>query len=756
MKRRAYLPIILATFLSACGGGASSTTPPAAQAALVHPPATPGTASALGITFSSDRSLILPIGGKGVLSASGPNGAAATWSSQNPTIATVDASGNVHAISKGISTVTVTAGGSTDIATVIVGETSPNTVVVASSDVISNDGTQVTMNTSAAGGITVGKLVVSGDRGGLLGSVTAVQNQGTTTALTINAATLADVFPNASFDITGAQQSATLTSERGALSTQLPNGTRQTLSSSALSCSDSSKIDETTVTTPDSSLSWDITVAPHLIWETSDGTLQQFQLSEKLAASAQFVTGDIKIQTASNFSFTCKTAGALIPVPIIALGPVIVNLTASGEYGIVGNASATGTIDLPGPAFSASLQNEAGIAFADGTWSTIDDGAPSGTVSLPSPASPFTDSFKANGFAQPYASAHFGASIALGSKYVKLVAAQFLTPRIYGKMDFSLDGSVSPTTGLTYSGPVWDGKVGSDLTFDPALSGAIPSLLKLFGVTFAFTPASIAAADIPLAGSPVTTLSAAGSCNVTLTDTISDANAFPINYTGDKVDFYALSSPSGGATGKLATTTVTGSTGAQLASTQWNAPSDVTGVYKVTALVYDGFFGVVGLPYASGPQSVPVTCSSPPPTPAPTPTPLPAPCDTALAGVDSSNTPYACIPAGKSGVIEDIIYPLSPTDSPVNPLTLYPGALPAGVTLAFSSGVVSLYQPFDVTVTVAGNVAPGTYPLAPYSIDAGGTRNTQLATLYVLDANTLLATQSTRKAQWNLKAGARI
>ena len=77
---------------------------------VVLSPSTPITGST-GITFTSDRSLILAVGSTGTLSATGSTGTPVSWSSSNTSVATIDASGNVQALSKGSASIMASSGG---------------------------------------------------------------------------------------------------------------------------------------------------------------------------------------------------------------------------------------------------------------------------------------------------------------------------------------------------------------------------------------------------------------------------------------------------------------------------------------------------------------------------------------------------------------------------------------------------------------------------------------------------------------------
>ena len=216
------------------------------------------------------------------------------------------------------------------------------------------------------------------------------------------------------------------------------------------------------------------------------------------------------------------------------------------------------------------------------------------------PSSPFTVLAKASGDVEAYTATRFGFPVSLGSKYVTLLKALLFTEKNYGKADFSFDAQTSALTTTTYSGPVWDAKIGAELDFDPSFSGAVTQVMGKFGVGIpAFTPQNLTSAEKTLIGSPTQTLTTKGTCPLTLTSTISDANAIPLDYGGESVDFVALAGPPGAPLGKLGTGTVSGAVGNQIASYNWTPTFPTSGDYKVIALLQGSAWSKIGLPYAS-------------------------------------------------------------------------------------------------------------------------------------------------------------
>jgi hypothetical protein len=176
--------------VSGCGGGGGAGEP------------------ASGITFTSDRSVILPRPGSAYqLVASAGSGGAVRWKSSDPQAVSVSSTGLVTALTpSGSATITAAAPGAASVtASVIVAAPGPHTVLVDSADVQAVQGANVTLRaTSSTRAISVGDIVVSGDKAGLLGTVRSVSSAAGAVMLQTGPASLVQAFPDLNVHLTGA------------------------------------------------------------------------------------------------------------------------------------------------------------------------------------------------------------------------------------------------------------------------------------------------------------------------------------------------------------------------------------------------------------------------------------------------------------------------------------------------------------------------------------------------------------------------
>ena len=176
--------------------------------------------------------------------------------------------------------------------------------------------------------------------------------------------------------------------------------------------------------------------------------------------------------------FSCSVAGSSLLQPVFAFGPILLNLAADGKFGIAGSESNTSAIDVPAVGYQYTAKENLGLSpYTDGSWSTLHKATFSSGAVWEDPSSPFTVLAKASGDVEAYTATRFGFSVSLGSKYVTLLKALLFTEKNYGKADFSFDAQTSALTTTTYSGPVWDAKIGAELDFDPSFSGAVTQVM---------------------------------------------------------------------------------------------------------------------------------------------------------------------------------------------------------------------------------------------------------------------------------------
>jgi len=608
--------------VSACGSGGSGITPPKQMPSSAIPIATVAPVGTSAIVFASDRSLVFSaIGQTAQLSASGPGGPA-TFASTNAAVATVTAGGLVTAVAVGATTIVASSGDAHDVATVSIGQVAPGAVLVPSSAIQSVTGSQVTVLSSAVAGVKVGSLIVSGDKGGLMGSVTAMQGQGQTVTLSYNPITLAQAFPNAKVDITGVADKATLTITRGHASVRYRDGSEQ-----VVSCTTTSGT--STVSSIGLTLTRSVNIVPHFVFQTDGGTVQTFGLSAIVDAAVTAGLDNVSFAASASATFTCSTTLTKATLKSIWYGPLVLSLTGTLEYGVGGSAAVSANVVLPALSYTYAVHAEGGINYSAGQWSSVATGTPTGTFTLdPTGANiggNVTVSFG------PYLAYHLGVDASLGH-VVDLASLQLLTPKVYETFDLSVTGGTDITQ-LAYSGPVWDGKLGLDISFDPSLGGNAASLLKRLGVPTTFGTFSAFNPELKIIGSPAinTKVSVDNSaCSASFVMNEVDNNPIALNYNNDRVSFEALGGPG---SPKIVATAIASGTdiAGAVASSSWSATPADDGSYSIVSLLYDGVFGALHLPYASPPQRAVIACNANP-TPAPSPS-----ASAAISIVDNSS-----------------------------------------------------------------------------------------------------------------------
>jgi hypothetical protein len=223
----------------------------------------------------------------------------------NPAVASVDATGKVTAVGVGATTLTVSSGDAQDIATVSVGQVAPAAVIVPAAGILSTNGSQVTLLSATVPGLKIDCLIVRGDQGGLLGSVTAIQNRGPSLVVTYSPISLAQAFPNANVHLRSSPRAAVLTLSRGRAALQYPNGTRTTLAANALSCTTTGTAQA--VETVSLSLNEQVTVITELDYQTTNAAVVAFSLSATINGSLSAAIDSLSVEGNASGEFTCTT-----------------------------------------------------------------------------------------------------------------------------------------------------------------------------------------------------------------------------------------------------------------------------------------------------------------------------------------------------------------------------------------------------------------------------------------------------------------
>ena len=579
----------------ACGGngGPAHALPVAAPTPTGTTPATPQ------IAFTSDRGVVLPGAGStyqfkaSVQTGGSVAPAAVTWTSSAPGAVSIDATGKATAL-LAIGSATITASSGTydpQTATVIIAAPGPQTVLVASTDVLSASDTGAALAKNAVtASIAPGTIVVSGDKGGLLHRVLTAQSGGSTVMLTTTPASLPQAFPNMRVDVRGAHVRSQVTMAHGRMTLRAYDGRKTTdVRTRSLSCDGSTSLSGTTITgSPDSQL--------HVTFNAENAVVKTFAIVADTTVPIAMSTGSVNF---SSGTVNVKCSGSLpsLVLPgVVPIGPVdIVGPIISQRIGfsVTGTAQQDGSV--AGPDLDSTVTASDGVQYVNGAWQPVESHDVTKNMS-PGPAK---DRSAFSLQLRPFY--HADAGILATLFFVPLAQVNF------GFIDEGADFNVSVSEPLTpsdagYTGPIWSG--GLDFSAGPEFAvtsqSPISQLLTRFGVPIPSIQFTGYQTTWPLIGSPkvlATVAKALGStCGVDLGAQVQDNNTVPLSYDGATVQFSTVSGPMAPAT--VATVNLSGTS----ARANWNVSAP--GPYAVRALVFDKAFGAVNLPYPSEAQSV--------------------------------------------------------------------------------------------------------------------------------------------------------
>jgi hypothetical protein len=587
------------------------------------------------IVFTSDRSAVLPGPGATyqfnaqVLSGNAPTGAPVTWTSTNASIATVDASGKVTATgSAGSATVVASSPGmDSQAASVIIAQVAKGAVLVPSSDVIAGSQNSAVLkngpNTSTIG---VGTIVVSGDKGGLLGRVASVQVSGSQTSLTLTPAPLWQAFERLDIDVSSAPSTVQLSSVNGRLSISSHGRQLRTLQIGTFTCKNAAgasadvRLDGPTFTADVTSY---IVANYHATWL---GGIKDFRLSVVTTVPLKLTTGSLTFAANGHENLTCTAhvpratlSGALAVPPFFFVGPtldqtIVVSIDAKGE----------GTLTIAGPEVGAAATMTDGVAY-NGGWQAIVENSQTGLQ-----VTPAGTSFAASASVDVQSSyrADLGTTVLWNG--LPITNANVAFGMVSGDYTVAITSPLGATS-ADYTGPSWSTNL--RLQAGPELSlsdGLIGFLHDYFGVPTISQQWTVYDRTIPLSGSP--TPSVAASPNLVKSGALSLSSITPRAYSGDRIEFVGFLN--GSRTGTVLARATVGADGSARAS--WTPAASDNGSYRIIALLYDPIFSFASLafPYAStnsasatvalASQPTPTPTPQPPgPTPTPTPTPQP-------------------------------------------------------------------------------------------------------------------------------------
>jgi hypothetical protein len=651
-------------------------------------------------------------------------GATVTWTSSNPAVATVSASGLVTAVaSVGSATITASSSGvQTQTANVIVAQPSPGTVLVASSDVVTASPTAATVKgDSTTSTIKIGTIVVSGDKGGLFGRVTSVQTQGAEIALSLQPVALWQAFRQLDIAVTGAVVPVQVSLQHGRVTMSSHGRRLRDLDLGPFGCTDAGGA-SVNVEIQDPSITANVTAQLVATYKSTwTGGITEFQLYVATSVPITLTTGSATVSVAGQETVTCSADIPQVLLPgVLPLGPIdLVGPSINQSLDISINANANATLTVVGPQLTDTATLNDGVQYQDGAWQPIEQNTQSGPLLTPTGSQ-----------------LNAAASLEIEPSYridIGTVATVFGIPLSTVQVAFGEVGAnfslalLSPVgdeqTG--YTGPTWSADLDLHAGPELALSGGV--LQDYLGVPSFSQQWALFNATVPLASSPMPILHA--SPTIVQSGAVALTAVVPSRYGGDQVEFIGFEN--GASTGSVLAQSAVNSNGTAAAS--WT-PSAGAGTYAIVALLFDPTFefGALQLPYASAPVTVSVVPgASPTPTARPTVSPSPSPTPTG----SPSASPSATVPPGElylsindndfgdNSGSWDVNITLSPG---ANHGVTYPGAtewMDSGLTLSAGQTVT-----FSATGLIyIGNVSAGQPNVSNYQSPAGDPSTTTAA-----------------------------
>lgn len=593
--------------LTSCTSSSSpGSTPSSLSSSLTSPSALHGTAAAGRIVFVSDQSVILAGRSRKfrfIVKVEARSGQVlhvpVQWRSSAPGQVEVTPDGTATAmVDTGSATIFVSAPAARaqpEAAQVTVASPAPGTLVVPSTEILTQTSTSVTLpKNKQTAAIKPGRILVSGSRGALLARVTAVTFGTQTVTATTVPASLALAFSRLSIHAESTTVPASLRTAGPGSGTPvectLSSGHRMRISLAGPSVSVGAKVQ----------LVADL--------QTSHRVVHKFELAVQATIPVTVHSGAVTVSAPGDASATCNIAAPTIDVPTpVFLGPVEIDGQVNPQAGVAVKVAVGASTTFFGPTASDTMRALDGMLYTtSGGWQPVEHNSSTGPQVRPA-----GQSFKASLAADvaPYFRVGFGISAAFGdcaaNLCTRLAAVDLAFTKYEASWDFRIQ-SPFPDTAPGYRGPEWT--AGLDLTAGPefTVTGDIADLFSWIGVA---PPAGHWNAFdhlVPLAGSPALTLSARAP--VAPGGAISLTASLPRGFSGDTVQFVAY--PASGGPAFVAThATVTGGS----ASAIWHPPPHQSGTFRITALLFDRIFGPSRLPYAS--TAEPVTVAA---TPRPT------------------------------------------------------------------------------------------------------------------------------------------
>ncbi len=278
-----------------------------------------------------------------------------------------------------------------------------------------------------------------------------------------------------------------------------------------------------------------------------------------------------------------------LQIPVASLwGIVTVSGSFTPKVGFQVEAQATGSVTFATPSVRAGVDVRAvGLEYNSrvGSWSVLSDTQPFFELGEVETSTAADVSLSVG----PFLSLGAGLSIRV---LVDAVGIDFLEPKIYGALEVTLESPFGAKQ-RGYTGPRWNAEIGSVAKLKVEVTGLAAKVLKFFGVRTSYVNDEYQLFLYPIDASPIPRVEtfAAGN-SVFFTATVPPTR---LSYVGRIVRFGVFQD--GSSTAVEVADGIVDSSGMAFAS--WFASDADHGDLEVVALLYDGVFGAISLPYPS-------------------------------------------------------------------------------------------------------------------------------------------------------------
>jgi hypothetical protein len=519
-----------------------------------------------------------------------------SWSSSDPSAVSVSSSGLVTArVSPGSATIAITSPGADGaVADIAVAPAAPDTVVVASGDVVSNSTSKGTTTSTLVSNpttdaIRVGDRVVSGSAGGLLAYVHTTARSGSHVVLTTTPSSLDHAFTQLDINVGGSARSATLDVKAGAASVVLPGGrvVAQLPAAETFTCTNDVPGDEP-VQLSGANLTAPVTFQSIARLQSTTAGIQLFELGVHVSIPVSVLTGAVLVNTPGEVDSTCSTVLSQVEAASpVWIGPVEVAPTIVESNGIeVSGYTSSEPLGLTGPAMTADFTTSYGVEWthAEG-WEPIGIG-PFASPTMAGPAITSAQSLELHVY--PFVAADVRVSASLAG-VLSVTSLGFADGQAEGFANLMFSAPFDDLD-KAYGGPNWN----TNVTFSagPTIDVAsVASLIELFGAPVTSTDFNEPEKNFETVASPAITVTAAsGTVKVGAGDLITATVGG--GFSGDKVELVGFAGSA-----SVGQVIATATAGTDTAAATWRPTSSQEGTWSITALLFPP--GASPQPYAA-------------------------------------------------------------------------------------------------------------------------------------------------------------